>query len=200
MRKKATVRHRRAEERDPGDSVAIETPTQHAVQEFVVERIMQRRVTHGRVEYFLKWKGFTEADSTWEPEDNLDCPELIQEFLRGVVLDANEMGVAMDTTEMGGVIMEPRLQPKEEEEEDLDTVQRFLDMADEESVMGNTHTRTHTHSDRIIGCTDRHGELTFLIQWKGGSDVSLMSAREATERNPEMVIDFYTHRLTQEED
>ncbi|GLH13139.1 Polycomb group protein Pc [Gryllus bimaculatus] len=47
---------------------------------YAAERIMKKRVRRGRVEYFVKWKGWSQKHSTWEPEENILDRRLIDSF------------------------------------------------------------------------------------------------------------------------
>ncbi|XP_039662915.1 chromobox protein homolog 3b isoform X2 [Perca fluviatilis] len=180
MRKKQTAKQRKTEE----------TPT--VVQEFVVEKIILRRIFNGRVEYFLKWKGFTDAENTWEPEDNLDCPELIEEFLRNTHFsEVNE-----EERSEQEFIPKEEMTEQETEISFMQSQQQGNSEPNDKQSDSPTNLSTYLEPECIIGSTDRQGELMFLVKWKNSDDVALLPAREASVRCPQVVIDFYEQKLT----
>jgi Chromo (CHRromatin Organisation MOdifier) domain len=52
--------------------------------EYEVEAIRNHRYfgKNKRLQYLLKWKGYPEADNTWESEDQLNAPELLKQYNR----------------------------------------------------------------------------------------------------------------------
>ena len=55
---------------------------------YVVEKILNKRILeNGEIEYFLKWFGYNDDDSTWEPEENVFCKDLILLYENNVNLN-----------------------------------------------------------------------------------------------------------------
>ena len=50
-------------------------------QVFAAEAITRKRLKKGKTEYLVKWKGWSPRYSTWEPEENILDPRLIQQFV-----------------------------------------------------------------------------------------------------------------------
>lgn len=46
-------------------------------EEYEVDRVVARRLFDDTVKYLIKWKNYSEADNTWEPEENLNCPDTL---------------------------------------------------------------------------------------------------------------------------
>lgn len=182
-------------------------------EEYVVEKIVDRREKKGKIEYLLKWKGYDSSANTWEPKENLECPELIKAF--------------EDTRTV------PKKEPAKEKEKkkskpssttgsgsskrkDSDAENDGSDDDDNASTKSNKSKSTTTAAadndatasddgmngfekgyapEKILGATEANNELLFLIQWKDKDKAQLVSSKEARKHCPQLVIDFYEERL-----
>ncbi len=146
-------------------------------EEYIVERVVDKRVLGkgGKIEYLLKWKGYSEEDNTWEPRENLDCEDLIAAF--EAKRKDKKSGDKRKSTGQAGDSAK-----KKKSAGDEDGKPRGFDRG--------------LNPERIIGATDSSGELMFLIKWKGSDEADLVPARVANQKCPQTVIKFYEERLT----
>ncbi|SOV09702.1 uncharacterized protein UDID_19291 [Ustilago sp. UG-2017a] len=64
--------------------------------DFEVEALIDKHSHHGVTEYKVLWRGYSEEAASWEPVENLNCPDLIQEY------EVSEGGRASRRRERGG--------------------------------------------------------------------------------------------------
>ena len=57
-----------------------ELQPEHDADVYDVEQILDKRVRQDTTEYLIKWLGWDDIHNTWEPGNNLNCPEKLAEF------------------------------------------------------------------------------------------------------------------------
>ncbi|XP_073820734.1 suppressor of variegation 205 [Musca autumnalis] len=181
--------------------------------EYVVEKICARRVRKGKIEYFLKWKGYPESENTWEPEENLDCQDLIQAFEEERTKEEAASTSSSKTAEKSK--KEPSSgrssvaggKRKNEDSKTTGSKKKRTDSAKEETDNESVSDASTRHSEltgfdkgleaeKILGASDSNGGLYFLIQFKGVDQAEMVAASVANVKIPQMVIKFYEERLS----
>ncbi|XP_026329986.1 chromobox protein homolog 5-like [Hyposmocoma kahamanoa] len=167
-------------------------------EEYVVEKVLDKRTVKGKVQYLLKWKGYKEDESTWEPEENLDCEELIKTFE-----DARKEKEKTKKPE------EPRGKKRIRESSEETSTSRKGRATSVSSVEEPKESKRERKDDKnktgfdkglkaekIIGASDATGELMFLVKWTDSDEAELVPAKVANIKCPQQVIAFYEERLT----
>jgi len=141
-------------------------------EEYSVEKILEKRLRHGKVEYLIKWEGYPDSENTWEPQANLDCPDIIKAYEDAQKSKKDDKKRKRES-DAGG---------KKKKTDDDDGKPRGFER--------------NLQPERIIGATDSSGELMFLMKWKDSDEADLVPARQANVKCPQVVIQFYEERLT----
>jgi len=197
------------------DSDAGSTAGSETGEEYVVEKILEKRiVAGGKTEYLLKWKGYGEEDNTWEPEENLGCPDLIAEFERVWEENEKKKKLAKEASKPtsgparkrgpgpASATIDDYSDRKENKFAGGSAAKKQKTGKEARGSAGTPSTAEVTGFDRglqpekIIGATDSSGELMFLMKWKDTDEADLVPARQANVKCPQVVISFYEERLT----
>ncbi|KAH8386827.1 hypothetical protein KR093_002804 [Drosophila rubida] len=114
-------------------------------REFEVEAIVGHKSKRGESFFLVRWKGYGKNDDSWEPEAELNCNDLIQEYRKGISKKTvNNKKLVAKATGRGRKPATGKPGKRESDPEKEWAVERILDFVDD----------------------DEHGGL-YRIRWKG---------------------------------
>jgi len=150
-----------------------------------------RTTKKGKVQYLLKWKGFPDSDNTWEPAENLECPDLIAAFV------ADQKQKQSSSSKNNESTATPPSN-KRSHSNNIDEVNNNTSPTKRPRIeYEQTGYARGLVPEMLMGATDIYdGELMFLVKWQSVTKPELVPARIVNKQSAQLVIKFYEDRLT----
>lgn len=159
---------------------------------YSVEKITEKKIENGKVFYFLKWHGYSDSENTWEPEENLNCPELIERYEESLKSGGDNAAVTVQQSPskvLDGISMscpgsdkkeKKRKFSKSNSDKKSSLGSSLGDAADKKSnengepdILSKANIEYKSgfaknwEAEEILGATEDKDQLLFLIKWYG---------------------------------
>ncbi|XKL68635.1 hypothetical protein PGB90_006404 [Kerria lacca] len=171
-------------------------------EEYSVEKVVGKRFKNGKVEYLLKWKGYNDDNNCWEPEENCThCTKLITKFEKETKkMNDKKQNIKRTKRPNQESLIKNKTPVRKFTKKNL----RSTSSVDcekeakeiEEKNSKKTGFERQLEPEKIIAARQETGELEFFIKWKDSEQIDIVPSKEANEKCPQIVIDFYEERLT----
>jgi len=150
-------------------------------RQYSVEKIVKKRVRGNKVQYLLKWQGYSDAENTWEDEDNLtDCQSLLKEFNSKV---ETEPTIEKPSKKRSAKEMDPSGKKNDP------SAKRARKMKEEVGFDYGDKVQD------IVGARMIKNVLHLYVQWKVKNVCSFVPAEICNKKIPQKVIEFYEGRI-----
>lgn len=150
--------------------------------QYDVEKIMGEKIESGQRFFLVKWKGWGEKSNTWEPEESVECFELVEKFrdsCRSVKPKAVKQSPVKKAkakyVKKGKKGVEKRGRPKKKaRKQESDVEDGDDETGNDEEEQENTEEDNETGDEatdwvveKIVKERDTDGKKEYLIRWKG---------------------------------
>ncbi|EDO48908.1 predicted protein [Nematostella vectensis] len=182
------------------DETTEPVPTGEVEEEYEVEKVMDKRVINGGIEYLLKWKGYPDSENTWESEEGLQCPELIEEYEKKKKASSKPSNIldksALFISSFSHSVEKGESKPKKRKVNAYEELGMKAVEVEDASKDDVDPIAEGWEADTILGATEVDGQIHFLIQWKSTDRADLIPSKVANLKWPQIVIKFYEERVT----
>uniref|UniRef100_A0A1D1ZES1 Chromobox 5 n=1 Tax=Anthurium amnicola TaxID=1678845 RepID=A0A1D1ZES1_9ARAE len=166
---------------------------------YEVEKVLDHHKKRNKTYYLIKWKGYSEDESTWEAEDNVFAEELVKDYWANV----NNEEAKQKETRKGrkrAAVAPPTPTRKEKETKKARTTTPIKKAKVARSKIDEEFDHDEDWESLVTGVEtvtrdDKTGDLLVYLKWKNG-DTSRHPAKEANIKCPQKMLKFYEQRLT----
>ncbi|XP_031621378.1 chromobox protein homolog 3-like [Contarinia nasturtii] len=149
-----------------------------------IEKIVRhRRRPDGSYEYFVKWKGYDSSANTWEPKENFESEQMIDNYH-----DSLEPDPPIDPIKMKKEIDDDETTNKKSR-----SYLKPTDLLPEKKI-----TERNLVAEKVINIhhmLQNEKDLVALIQFKNKKGLHYVKASWANKHCPKLVIKFYESRI-----
>ena len=184
---------------------------------YEVENIIDRRIIRGRKEYLIKWKGYPESQSTWEPINHLRyIQELVKRFNekydnkninskdKNKEKKEKEIKEKINKEDEKDIKKKEKKCDKEEKEKDNKLLGKKRKLAEKKlkEVRLNKNEEAIFQVDqsleKILAIKLENKKLIAVVERKakeGATNKEIMTTEDLKKTNPWILIDYYENKI-----